>query len=74
MRRNYHTIDKQGKVGERQLAEFFRNSGQQLLIVAITAPAPAQKTVAAHTQPNIEEGPHALLALDTNAHSEKIHG
>ena len=31
MRRNYHTIDKHGKVGERQLAEFFRKSGQQLL-------------------------------------------
>ena len=31
MRRNYHTIDKQGKVGERQLAEFFHKSGQQLL-------------------------------------------
>ena len=31
MRRNYHVVNRQGKVGERQLAEFFRTSGQQLL-------------------------------------------
>ena len=31
MRRTYHVVSRQGKVGERQLAEFFRNSGQQLL-------------------------------------------
>lgn len=31
MRRNYHVINRQGKQGERQLAEFFRISGQQLL-------------------------------------------
>jgi putative transposase len=29
--RNYHTIDKQGKVGERQLAEFLVRNGQALL-------------------------------------------
>jgi putative transposase len=31
VRRNYHVVSRQGKPGERQLAEFFRNSGQQLL-------------------------------------------
>jgi transposase-like protein len=31
VRRNYHVINRQGKQGERQLAEFFRTSGQQLL-------------------------------------------
>ncbi len=31
MNRNYHTIDKQGKVGERQLAEFLVRNGQALL-------------------------------------------
>ena len=31
MRRNYHTIDKQGKVGERKLAEFLVRNGQALL-------------------------------------------
>ncbi len=31
MRRNYHTIDKQGKVGERRLAEFLVRNGQALL-------------------------------------------
>ena len=31
MRRNYLVVSGQGKPGERQLAEFFRNSGQQLL-------------------------------------------
>ena len=31
MRRNYHVVNREGKTGERQLAEFFRNSGQQLL-------------------------------------------
>lgn len=31
MKRTYHVVSRQGKVGERQLAEFFRNSGQQLL-------------------------------------------
>lgn len=31
MRRSYHVVNRQGKVGERQLAEFFRQSGQQLL-------------------------------------------
>lgn len=31
MKRNYHTIDKQGKVGERKLAEFLVRHGQALL-------------------------------------------
>ncbi len=31
MRRNYHTIDKQGKVGERKLAEFLVRNGQALV-------------------------------------------
>lgn len=31
MRRNYHTMDKQGKVGERKLAEFLVCHGQALL-------------------------------------------
>lgn len=31
MRRNYHTIDKQGKVGERKLTEFLVRNGQALL-------------------------------------------
>ena len=31
MKRSYHTIDKQGKVGERQLAEFLVRNGQALL-------------------------------------------
>ena len=31
MRRNYHTIDKQGKVGERRLAQFLVRHGQALL-------------------------------------------
>ena len=31
MKRNYHTIDKQGKVGERQLSEFLVRNGQALL-------------------------------------------
>ncbi len=31
MRRNYHTIDKQGKVGERKLTEFLVRNGQVLL-------------------------------------------
>ena len=31
MKRNYHTIDKQGKVGERELAEFLVRNGQALL-------------------------------------------
>jgi len=31
VRRNYHTIDKQGKVGERRLAEFLVRNGQALL-------------------------------------------
>ncbi len=31
MRRNYHTIDKQGKVGERKLAEFLVRNDQALL-------------------------------------------
>jgi putative transposase len=31
VRRNYHVVKRQGKVGERQLGEFFRQSGQQLL-------------------------------------------
>lgn len=31
MRRTYHVVSSRGKPGERQLAEFFRNSGQQLL-------------------------------------------
>lgn len=31
MNRNYHTIDKQGKVGERKLAEFLVRNGQALL-------------------------------------------
>jgi putative transposase len=31
VRRNYHTIDKQGKVGERKLTEFLVRNGQALL-------------------------------------------
>ena len=31
MRRNNHTIDKQGKVGERKLTEFLVRNGQALL-------------------------------------------
>jgi len=31
VKRNYHTIDKQGKVGERKLTEFLVHSGQALL-------------------------------------------
>jgi len=31
VKRNYHTIDKQGKVGERKLAEFLVRNGQALL-------------------------------------------
>ncbi len=31
MKRNYHTIEKQGKVGERKLAEFLVHNGQALL-------------------------------------------
>jgi len=31
VRRNYHTIDKQGKVGERRLAQFLVRHGQALL-------------------------------------------
>jgi hypothetical protein len=31
VKRNYHTIDKQGKVGERQLTEFLVRNGQALL-------------------------------------------
>lgn len=31
MKRSYHTIDKQGKVGERRLAEFLVHNGQALL-------------------------------------------
>lgn len=31
MKRNYHTIDKQGKVNARKLGEFLSNNGQQLL-------------------------------------------
>ncbi len=31
MKRSYHTIDKQGKVGERKLAEFLVRNGQVLL-------------------------------------------
>lgn len=31
MKRSYHTIDKQGKVGERKLAEFLVRNGQALL-------------------------------------------
>jgi putative transposase len=31
VKRNYHTIDKQGKVGERRLAEFLVRDGQALL-------------------------------------------
>ena len=31
MKRNYHTIDKQGKVGERKLSEFLVHNGQALL-------------------------------------------
>jgi hypothetical protein len=31
VRRNYHTIDEQGKVGERKLAEFLVRNGQALL-------------------------------------------
>ena len=31
MKRNYHTIDKQGKVNAGKLGEFLSNNGQQLL-------------------------------------------
>ncbi|MFL6446569.1 MAG: hypothetical protein ACJ746_02605, partial [Bryobacteraceae bacterium] len=31
MKRNYHTIDKQGKVGVRKLADFLVRNGQALL-------------------------------------------
>ena len=31
MKRNYHTIDKQGKVNARQLGELLSKNGQQLL-------------------------------------------
>ena len=31
MRRNYHTVDKQGKVNARKLGEFLSKNGQQLL-------------------------------------------
>ena len=31
MKRNYHTIDKDGKVGERKLTEFLVHNGQALL-------------------------------------------
>jgi hypothetical protein len=31
VKRNYHTLDKQGKVNERRLAEFLTKNGQQLL-------------------------------------------
>jgi len=31
VKRNYHTIDKQGKVNARKLGEFLSNNGQQLL-------------------------------------------
>ncbi len=31
MRRNYHTIDKQGKAGGRKLTEFLVRNGQALL-------------------------------------------
>ena len=31
VKRNYHTIDKQGKVGERNLTEFLVRNGQALL-------------------------------------------
>jgi putative transposase len=31
VRRNYHTVDQQGKVGERKLAEFLVRNGQALL-------------------------------------------
>ena len=31
MKRNYHTIEKQGKVNARKLGEFLSKSGQQLL-------------------------------------------
>ena len=31
MKRNYHTIDKQGKVNARKLGEFLSKNGQQLL-------------------------------------------
>ena len=31
MRRNYHTIDKQGKAGERKLTDFLVRNGQALL-------------------------------------------
>ena len=31
MKRNYHTIDKQGKVNARKLGEFLSNNGLQLL-------------------------------------------
>jgi len=31
VKRNYHTLDNQGKVNERQLAEFLTKNGQQIL-------------------------------------------
>ena len=31
MKRNYHTLDNQGKANERRLAEFLAKNGQQLL-------------------------------------------
>ena len=31
MKRNYHTIDKQGKVGQKNLTEFLVHNGQALL-------------------------------------------
>ena len=31
MKRSYHTIDKQGKVGERKLTEFLVHNGKALL-------------------------------------------
>jgi transposase-like protein len=34
VKRNYHTVDNQGKVNERKLAEFLTKNGQQLLPMA----------------------------------------
>ena len=31
MKRNYHTLDNQGKVNEQKLAEFLTKNGQQIL-------------------------------------------
>jgi hypothetical protein len=31
VKRSYHTVDKQGKVGERKLAQFLVRNGQALL-------------------------------------------